>query len=231
MKTIITLALISAVLCIEGLGQAPRGDQSAATLGTPPLDQKVAEFELKDSTLKDGIAELSSKPIGGLHLGIEEILREKMSDPEDRSVQSSMHLENETVRKILDALCRFDSRYTWSTDGSSINIYPRAIVGNRSYLLNLQLQQITLTDISYPDEVFLPLHREFPKEHLGYIQTGGDTSYLQPWTVILEHLTVRELINRVAEHLGPRSSWIFHGSKDERFFTFQKGAFHTHRKS
>ena len=231
MKIFLTLGLISLLLCVEGLGQAPRGDQSAATLATPPLDGRVAEFEFKDSTLIDGIAELSSKPIGGLHLGIEQILREKMSDPEDQSVQFSLHLENKTVREALDTLCGLDTRYTWSTDGPSINIYPRATIGDYSYLLNLQLERITLTDIPDPDKVFAPLYILLPKEQLGYFQLGGDIGYAKPWSVTFEHLTVRQLINRVAEHLGPRSSWIFHGSKDERLLTFQKGAFHTHRKS
>lgn len=229
MKTLFTLGLFSALFCAVVLGQAMRGKQGVAALPAPRLDQKVQDFEVTDASLIDALSALSSNSIENLHLGIEQLLRNRLSDPEDRSVLFSLHLKNETVRNILDAVCRLDARYAWSTDGSSINIYPRAIVSDPSYLLNLQLQQITLTDIPDPDKMFSPLHKQLPREELGYIQTGGDISYTEPWTVTFEHLTVRQLINRVAEHLGPRSSWIFHGTKSERLFTFQKGAFHTHK--
>jgi len=193
---------------------------------TPPLEQRVLHFELSDAILRDGIAELSSKSIEGLHLGVEEVLREDINDgPRTRSPHFSLRLENKTLREILDALCDADSRYMWSSDGVSINVYPKAVLGNRSYLLNYELERITAIDIPNPDQGLTPLAKLLPNEQIGYAGVGNDPEYAKPWTVTFEHLTVRQYINRIAEHLGPRSSWIWQGSRKERMFTFLEGGF------
>jgi hypothetical protein len=229
MRTI-TVMLFSLSLGIQGYGSTTQ----AAGQGRLPnkadeahLTRRIQHFEITDAGLVDGIASLSLDQAAELHLGVEEILRDKLSNPTDRTVHFSLRLENKSVREILDTLCQFDSRYAWSTDGPSINIYPRGTIDDPSYLLNYTLEEITLEEIADPDKVFVLLHRQLPKEQLAYIQMGGDISYAKPWTSVFDHLTVRQLINRVAEHLGARSAWIFHGSKNERLFTFQKGGFHT----
>ena len=39
-------------------------------------------------------------------------------------------------------------------------------------------------------------------------------------TIELRTLTVRQLMNRLAENLGARGLWIWSGSEDQRFFFF-----------
>jgi hypothetical protein len=224
MNTTVTAAILSALMCVSSPGQAL---QSAAVAKNPPLDRPVQFFELKDGSLVDALAELSSNSIVGLHLGIEEIVREKLSDPRDKSVRFSLHLENKTVREILDTICQLDIRYTWSTDGSSIDVYPRASIDDPLDLLNLRLEKIMISNIPDPDQALTPLARQLPREQVGYIQMGGENAYTEPWTATFEHLTVRQFINRIAEHAGSRSSWVWQGGKDSRMFTFLKGGFHT----
>lgn len=110
----------------------------------------MAHFDLTGSTLVDGLSKSNLEPLAGLHLGVEEVLREKFSEAPDRSVRFSLTLENATVRDIVGTLCQFDSRYTWYTDGLSINIFPREAIGNSSYLLNRELEEITLSKIADP---------------------------------------------------------------------------------
>ncbi len=50
---------------------------------------------------------------------------------------------------------------------------------------------------------------------------GDDPYPLEPWTVILENVTVRQVVNRLAEHGGPRGSG-FLAAKDFRAFGFFK---------
>jgi hypothetical protein len=224
MKTTIRLIVFLVILSTEGYGQATQiGNDNAQS--TSAVNYKVARFDLTDSTLIEGLSNLSSEPIAGLHLGIEEILREKMPDPQDQSVRFSLSLENKTVGDILDTLCQFDSRYTWSTEGPSIDIYPRQIIGNSSYLLNGELEQITLKNILDPYQALTPLARLLPGEQLGYAGVGGDGSYREPWSVAFTRLTVRQLMNRVSEHIGPRGGWIWGGSNDQRFVFFFKFGF------
>jgi len=95
------------------------------------LEEKIQHFQLKNVSLLDALAELSSRSIAELHLGIEEVARERLSDPRDKSVSFSLDLKDKTFREILDALCSSDARYAWSLDGSSINVYPRAVTMRR----------------------------------------------------------------------------------------------------
>jgi hypothetical protein len=223
MKTTIRLILLLLILSLCGYGQTTQivNDDE---LSTSPLTNRVAHFDLTDSTLIEGLSKLSLEPIAGLHFGIEEVLRETFSETPDRSIRFSVSLENSTVRDIVETLCQFDSRYTWSTDGPSINVFPRETIDNSSYLLNRELEEITLNKIAAPYEALTPLAKLLPGEQIGYAGIGGGSSYPEPWSPLFKQLTVRQLMNRISEHLGPRGGWIWSGSKDQRFFfCFQSG--------
>jgi hypothetical protein len=182
------LATIFAFLSLLAFWQSMPREQGKPSLAAPPLNQRVEHFDLNDAILRDGVVELSSNPIEGLHLGIEEILRENINDnPRTQNPHFSLHLENKTVREILDALCDSDARYMWSTDGLSISIYPRATVGDAAYLLNQGLERINLTNVPDPDEALTPLAKLLPDEQIGY--TGfGDVQYANPGRPLLSTL-------------------------------------------
>src|SRR5579859_1370254 len=228
MRYIITIAL--SLLCLASLSLGQNGlNNGAVNPQGPPLDQKVQTFDLEDGALIDGISVLSLDADVNLRLGFEEIICEHFIDRSARTVHFSLHLVNRTVKEILHTLCQHDVRYAWSTDGDSVNVYPRASVGDSSYLLNIGLERIALTDIPDPDQAFVPLSKQpqLLNEQIGYMQTGGDNHYETTWTATFEHLTVRQFANRLAEHMGPRTFWGWQGGKKERMFTFLKGGFHT----
>jgi hypothetical protein len=191
------------------------------------LELKIPRFELNDQTLFDGLAALSSN-VKSLAFGYEKVLRLKFSEPPTPEPRFSIELQNQTVREILDNLCKMDARSTWSLEGSTINVYPRATVGDSSYLLNRKLGKLVLRGITDIDQGLLAIHRQLPppSEQVATMQVGGDTSYpAKPWTVTFTNLTVRQAMNRLAAHMGPRGSWILSGSQDFRAFSFQKLAF------
>jgi hypothetical protein len=184
----------------------------------------VAHFDVTDATIVDALSKLSLEPIAGLHLGIEEIIRDKGSEVTDRSIRFSLNLHKATVRDILDTLCESDLRYTWSTDGSSVNIYPRNAIGDSSYLPNRELDSIALENIKDPSDALSVLMKLLPGEQLGYAQVGLYNGYSEPWTAVFNHLTVRQLMNRLSEHDGPRGGWIWRGFVGQRFFAyFERG--------
>ena len=226
MKTIFAVTLLSVLACGDTFAQVRGAPQGTVAPETFPLDQKMRSFEITNATFPHTVAELSRGSLGRLHLGIEQIIGERRSDPTAQGVRFSLRLEDKTEREPLDTLCALDSRYAWTTDGASINIYPRATVSDSTYLFNLQIERITLTDATDPYAALGALLRLHPEQQIGYAQIGGDPSYAEPWTVTFEHLTVRQLINRVAEHMGPQSSWTWRGIKGERMFAFFKGGYH-----
>jgi hypothetical protein len=212
----------------SGFGQTLRPDQKGQIAAKLPLDVSIERFDVTDEIMRDGLSELSLKNISGLHLGFEEIIREKIQDdPRATNPHFSIHLRRKSVREILDELCKADARYTWSADGTTINVYPRAPANERSYLLNLWIDKIRVDDIPDPDQALTPLSKMFPLQQLGYDGPGlGDNTYVKPWTAVFDGLTVRQFINRLAEHMGSQTSWVWRGGRNERMFTFLKGGFH-----
>jgi hypothetical protein len=231
MRTYLVLLCLCLTLAatVSACGQAQRHDQGSHLRS--PLDATVGRFDVADAILRDGLSELSLENIEGLHLGFEEIIRGNIQDdPRALSGHFSLHLEGKTVRQIVDVLCAFDPRYTWSEDGASLNVYPRAKEEDSSYLLNLRIERIGISKVPDPDQALTPLSKLFPEQQIGYFGPGlGDNTYAEPWTAVFEHLTVRQFINRLAEHMGPRTSWVWEGGKGERMFTIVKGGFNVSR--
>lgn len=222
------LAFLMLLLLASAFGQEPHDPRRAEGPAKSPLEERIGRFDVTDAILRDGLSELSLKNVGGLHLGFEEIIRRSVQDdPRGLSAHFSLHLEDKSVRQILDALCGADARYTWSEDEASVNIYPRATTQNSSYLLNLRIKRVAISDVPDPDQALTPLSKLFPDQQVGYAGAGGENAYPNPWTAEFERLTVRQFINRIAEHLGTQSSWVWQGGENERMFTFLKGGFHT----
>jgi hypothetical protein len=219
MKWRFSVVLPVAMLCAIAAAQVEPDINSV-------LNHRVAVFDLTDATVIDGFSKLSAEPISGLHLGIEEILRARWSDLPTPSVKLSLKLQSATVRGILDALCERDNRYQWSADGATINVFPRDSLRDTTFFLNKKIPQLELSGVPNPEQALTPLARLLPDEQLGYAGVGGDSSYAPTWTTRFEDVTVRQFINRISEHIGPRGGWILNGSKDQRFFFFFKFGFH-----
>jgi hypothetical protein len=190
------------------------------------LDSRVPQFELNKESLLDGLWKLArgSVPFG---FGFEKLLKSKLSDPDTPDPSLTLHLQNKSMREILDALCEADPRYTWSADDGIVDVFPRATVGDDSYLLNRRLPRFELKNATDIQNGLLAIARQLPPpvEQIAEAQLGGGDPYPpEPWSIALEDVTVREVINRIASHGGPYGIWIFGGAKDFRAFSF----FNTH---
>jgi hypothetical protein len=86
MKTASRLAVLLLVLLAYNHGQVTpvRTEDSP---NTPAMSNRVPRFDLTDATIIDVLSKLSYEPITGLHLGIEEIIQDRASEPTDRSVR------------------------------------------------------------------------------------------------------------------------------------------------
>ena len=103
---ILLLVLLAAAACTHAA--VPEGVQAPFD-GPPPLDVVVKRFDLTDAIMRGGISELSLQGIRDMHLGFEEIIRNRIQDdPRVQSPHFSLHLMGRTVREILDALCNSD---------------------------------------------------------------------------------------------------------------------------
>jgi hypothetical protein len=204
------------------VGQQPKAQ-------SPPenkLDSKVPEFELHNQTVIDGLWQLARGP-APFAFGFENALKNNLADPDILDVHFSLNLKNKTTREVLDALCQADPRFTWSMDGTTVNFFPRAVINDPAYLLNRKLARFELKNATDVQDGLLAIVHQLPPpiEQVANAQLGGADPYPpEPWTVIFENVTVREVINRLAAHGGPYGIWIFGGAKDFRSFGF----FNTH---
>ena len=223
-------ARLLGVLVLAGLSVARATPEEGKGPLKVPLDVAVDRFDVADAIMRDGVSELSLKRIDGLHLGFEEVLRNDVrQDPRATNPHFSLHLRGQTVREILDSLCKIDPRYEWSQDGLTINVYPRTTTEDRLYLLNLSIDRLSVTSVSDAYQALTPLAKLFPDQQIGYAGTGGYSGYAEPWTTVFERLTVRQFINRILEHVGPRTTWVWQGGKNERMFAFLKDGFNSMR--
>jgi hypothetical protein len=191
------------------------------------LNTAIPDFFLADQTIFDGVSELNSEPVP-LAFGFENVLKVKFDDPPIPDPLIDVTLQDATVKEILDALCKADPRYTWSLDGSTVNIYPRGTNNDPSYLLNRRLEKLEIKNITDISDGLLAIAEQLapPLEQIAHAQVGGDTTYPpQPWTATFEKLTVRQAANRLAGHMGAHSAWFFHGSRDFRAFAFYRLGF------
>lgn len=186
------------------------------------LDAKLPEFELHNQTLIDGLWELARAP-APFAFGFEKVLKNKLADPDIPDLRFGLQLKNKSVREVLDALCHADPRFTWSVDGATVNVFPRAAIDDSSYLLNRKLERFELKNATDVQNGLLAIVHQLPPpvEQVANAQLGGADPYPpEPWTVTYYNLTVRQVVNRLAAHGGPCGIWIFGGAKDFRAFGF-----------
>lgn len=195
--------------------------------GPTALASRVPSFHLQHATVFDGVAELTTIQ-SDLSFSFEEPLKAKSTDPPIPQAFFDLTLENRTIGEILDALCGKDTTYTWSRDGIMLNIFPRSVLSNSSYLLNRQVLPFQMQGATQAEQAVFAIvaHIAPPFEQIAYAQAGGDTSYSVPWGPTFRGLTVRQAFNLTAIQLGPRGGWVFGGSEEFRTIGFHKGRIH-----
>jgi hypothetical protein len=197
------------------------------------LNTKVAEFDLQNQTIVDGVWKLARAP-EPFAFGFENVLKKKLGDPDVPDPRFSLQLQDKTVREVLDELCREYSRFTWSMDGTTVNVFPRVIINDASYLLNRNLERYDLKNATDVDKGLFAMARELPPpfEQIAHAQAGGGDPYPpEPWTVTYYNLTVRQVVNRLALHGGSCGIWIFGGAQDFRSFGFFNTYLHCYKVS
>jgi len=204
-----------------------RADATSVTHVPLVLGTRVPEFNLNDETIEVGLKRLASGQTT-FAMGFEHQLKSKQTDAPIQDPPLTLHLKMTTVRGALDAMCRADGRYTWSTDDTFINVYPTKTLNDNSYLLNRRLKRLDLNELTDVQQGLLAIVNQLPppKEQVAIAQIGGDYSYPpEPWTTNYENITVRQAINRLVRHMRGRGSWALTGSVDFRAFAFSSQGF------
>src|SRR5579872_4658122 len=93
------LRLVLPLLLVAFGISTQQASPSPATIDV--LDQKIPDFDVKDATFPQSLSELSRKHVQGMHIGFEEILRERVSDPYPPQPRFTLSLRGNTLRQLL----------------------------------------------------------------------------------------------------------------------------------
>jgi hypothetical protein len=190
-----------------------------------PFDQKVALVELREETIFDAIGRLNQSY--DVAISIEGILPNQgtIANPKFQA-----KIENRTVSEVLTWLCALDGRYMWVRDGTMANLFPKTLHNDSHYFFNRRLSVLKFEQVQQLDDAVLAVVHQLddPNEHIVFLGIGGTQSFAQPWTAKFHDITVREALNRIAEHLGPTYGWQIGGTTKARIimFHYKLGAHH-----
>jgi hypothetical protein len=226
MKSYIGMCLLFSLALLPSMG-ARGAKVQTVDRGEELLDERVSTFEMRNGTLFGGVARLSAEPTQ-LSFAFEYILMSHLHDAPTPEVSFSIHLDNTTIREVLTTLCRADSRYTWTRDGTTVNVYPKETVGDGSYLMNRRLPSLELKGVPAAQDAMFVAVAQLPPpfEQIAFAQAGGDTSFPTPWRATFKNLTLRQALNLIARNIAPRGGWVLSGSREFRTVGFHNQRIH-----
>jgi hypothetical protein len=203
-----TLLLLWVLSPVGLRGQSSKPIEAPADL----LQQSIEELTLKNQYFMDGIVKLDTLA-SGLGFSVEYILPPPHA-PRPTDPKFTDKITGVTLAEALDWLCRLDPRYTWSRDGTTINIFPRASQEEKNYYFTRKLSNLAFRNErnAYDGlpKVLTPISS--PKEAV--ITLGGVRDFQTPLTATFTNITVREALNRLIQHLSPTEGWMVTGNQE-----------------
>jgi len=182
------------------------------------LDLKIPKYEVRNATMEEALKKLHA---WGIQVCLEKVPRQ--TEAED--VRFSVHLQDASVREVLNALVSADKRYTWERYQRSIsdytnliNVFPAGAKDDPDNLMNIRAKKVVLK-YPYPGlpEDVLPYVGYFVPEIARKLHPGGIAgSFL---SVIggkmnlridfeFEDMTVREILNEIALRTAGKG-WVY----------------------
>jgi len=216
MKTLTVLFVVTH-FCFGGSVLDLTAQEQSTPVRNDPLTQVVGVVQLKDETIFDEIARLNQA--FDISISIEGIL------PAAGTVVNpkfSARIENQPITNILSWLCALDTRYTWTRDGSMVNIFPRAFLNDKSYFFSRLVPEIHFQEVRESGVAAMEIVHQLgdPNEQLYFMGIGGTQSFAKPWTATFHNITVRQALNRIAQQLGPTYGWQVGGTANQRMIMF-----------
>jgi hypothetical protein len=130
-----------------------------------------------------------------------------------------------TLTGSLNSLCDLDPTFSWQGIGHTVNVFPRALAKDSSYLFNKEIDDLELKGVADAQEAVFAVVDQAPgqKQQIAVLQSGRSLRFAKPWTASFKNISVREAFDRIADQLGPTSGWQFEGATDFRVITFHDG--------
>jgi hypothetical protein len=213
--------LASAVLIGTRLQNAAAQSNLTAQTLQDPLKQPVPSLELNNETILDGVAKLNQST-AGVGFAVELPLGRTISAKAPELRRFQVVLAPTTLADILDQFCQLDPTFSWQQFGTDVNVFPRSLMNDPTYVLNRKIEGFNLIDAPDANTAlftalsFLP----GPREQIAILQSGMSLSFSRLWTASFKNITIRELLDKIAEQMGGNYGWQFGGAANFRMVTF-----------
>jgi hypothetical protein len=200
----------------QGLAQEP------GTLTQDPFQQRIGGLRLEDQNVLAGI--VAATRSAGLPLSVEYPLGEKISGPAPPAKTVTATVSPGTVKQVLDQLCDLDPTFTWIRNGKMVNVIPRGLENDPGYVLNRKVDELTFENVRQADDAVMKIVGQLPgpREQIAVLEAGVSLDFARPWTTTFKDVTVREVLDAIAQQFGPSWGWQFSGGQDFRMVTFHE---------
>lgn len=226
-KTMDTLTEVSGeamrlAILFLALSQMALPQQTTVT-AADPLQQQLAGLSLNDQDIMDGVAMLSHTV--SFAVSVEHPLGATISKPAPPLKALTIDVGPGSIAQILDQLCASDPTFTWMRNRNMVNVLPRALANDRSYLFNRTIDNLSFHEARGASDAVMKMVGQLPgpREQLAVLQVGMSFEFARPWTATLKDITVREALDEIAYQLGPSYGWQLSGAQDFRVVTFHEG--------
>jgi hypothetical protein len=195
----------------------------SATVTDDVFQHRAGGVQLNDQSVVDGIAMLSGE--AGLAVSVEYPLGTTIAGPAPPLRTLDANVGPGSVAEILDRLCSLDPTFDWTRSGNMANVLPRALASDPSYLPNRKMEELNFRNVRGADDAVMQIADWLPgpREQIAILGTGMSLSFAQPLTTTLRNVTVRDVLDKIAQQLGPSYGWQFSGAQDFRIVTFHQG--------
>jgi hypothetical protein len=218
---ILVAALASALSVGKRLQNA-----AAQPPGTPqtlqdPIKQAAPPLELNNETILDGLGKLNQSTTG-VGYAVEMPLGQTISAKAPALRRFQVVLAPNTLANVLDQLCQLDPTFSWQRVGSEINVFPRALENDKSYLFNRKLELLEIKDAPDAQAAVFQAVAQLPppREQIAMMQTGASVNFSRTWNASFKDITIREAFDKIAQQIGSNYGWQFTGAADFRIVIF-----------
>jgi hypothetical protein len=184
------------------------------------LNQQTPPFQLASQTVIDGAAQLNES--NDLAFAVELPFGKTISVPAPTIQTLIATVGPGTLGDALNRLCILDPTFSWQKIGNTIHLFPRSLMNDPTYLLNRKIEVLDLKDAPDANTALFAAVALLPgrREQIAIMQSGISLTFSHPWTASFKDITVRELLDKIAEQLGRNYGWQFGGGADFRIVTF-----------
>jgi hypothetical protein len=213
---------LTAALIVLSFGRAAEVSGQETPAPTNVFQQSVAGLSLNNQDIIDGVAMLSHNV--GLAVSVEHELGATTSGAAPQPNTFTAAIGPGTVSEILDGLCALDPTFAWQKDGNMVNMMPRALVSERDYFLNRNVNELVFRDIRDAQEALFKTVGGLPppKEQVAIMEVGVSLAFARPWSATFQNISIREALDQIARQLGPTFGWQLTGAKNFRIITFHQ---------